>query len=678
MGPYGPMNVRAALVAGVCVSATILTGQSLPTSGLNLGNIDHTIRPQDDLFRYANGRWLATVEIPTDRVTYGTFAEMAERTDSDLRAIAEDAAQTPGPPGSPLRQIGDFYRSAMDVARLGALGAAPVRAQLDRFSAIKSREAFAFEAGRLTSLIAGGPFGNSIIVDATDSRRLLVEIPQGGIMLPNRDYYLNTDAASVDLRQRYELYLARLFALAGRTDAAPAGRSVLDFETALAEILLPAEESRLVARSAPRRTLREMAALMPGFDWAAWATPLGFDRVSSVVPLQPAFFKGFAALVAETPLDTLKNWLAARHLNSSAPYLSPAFVDARFEMFGRILTGQELPRDRWRTGVSLLNTFLSDALGRLYVERHLSPRAKAYAERLMENLLSAFRQAIQEADWLAPGTKREALAKLSRIRLKIGYPNRWRGYRDLTIKDDDLFGNVMRGRAFDNHRRMAGVAGPLDSSEWMVPVQTLNAYYNPALNEITVPASVLQPPIFDADADDAANYGALGALMGHELSHALDDRGQAYDARGVPRLWWTALDVQRFRDSSVILAQQYDGFSPIRGLRVNGGLTLTENLADVNGLSLAYRAYLISTAGKPGPVIDGLTGAQRFFVAWAGMWRVKVRDNYLRQWVLTLPHAPYEFRANGAVTHLQAFYDAFALTPQDKLYRPPAARARVW
>jgi putative endopeptidase len=672
------MTLRAALVAGVLASATILAGQAPVKSGLNLDNVDHTIRPQDDLFRYANGRWLATVEIPTDRVTYGTFAEMAERTDADLRAIAEDAARTSAPPGSPIRQIGDFYRSAIDEARLGDLGAAPVRPQLDRFSAIRSREAFAFEAGRLTSLMAGGPFGNSIVVDAEDSTRLLVEIPQGGTMLPNRDYYLNTDAAAIELRQRYEVYLVRLFALAGRADAAAAGRSVLDFETALARIQLPPEESRIVARSAPRRTLRELAVLMPGFDWAAWARPLGFDRVSTVVPLQPSFFEGFAALVAGTPLDTLKNWLAARHLNSSAPYLSPRFVDARFEMFGRILTGQELPRDRWRTGVSLVNTFLGDAAGRLYVERHFSPRAKARAERLMANLISAYKQAIQEADWLAPVTKREALAKVSRIRLKIGYPNRWRDYRDLAIRDDDLFGNVMRGRAFDNQYRMARVAGPLDSSEWMVSVQTLNAYYNPALNEITVPASMLQPPIFDTDADDAANYGALGALMGHELSHALDDRGQAYDARGVPRPWFTAPDVEKFRDSSRVLAQQYDGYSPIRGLYVNGGLTLTENLADVNGLSLAYRAYDISLAGKPAPTIDGLTGAQRFFVAWAGMWRLKVRDNYLRQWVLTLPHAPYEYRANGPVTHLAAFYDAFALTPGDRLYRPPAARARIW
>jgi putative endopeptidase len=433
------MTVRAAIVAGALLSATIVAGQSPLTSGLNLDNIDRTIRPQDDLFRYANGRWLATMEIPDDRVTYGTFAEMAERTDANLRAIAEEARRTSAPAGSPLRQIGDFYRSAMDEVRLSDLGAAPVRPQLDRFSAIKNREAFAFEAGRLTSLMAGGPFGNSIIVDAADPKRLLVEIPQGGIMLPNRDYYLNTDAASVELRQRYELYLVRLFALAGRADAARAGRSVLEFETALARIQLSAEESRIAARSAPRRTLRELAGLMPGFDWAAWATPLGFDRVSSVVPLQPTFFRGFAALVAETPLDTLKNWLAARHLNSSAPYLSPAFVEARFEMFGRILTGQELPRDRWRTGVSLLNTFLSDAIGRLYVERHLSPQAKAYAERLMSNLLSAYKRAVQEADWLAPDTKREALAKLSRIRLKIGYPTRWRDYRELAIKDDDLF-----------------------------------------------------------------------------------------------------------------------------------------------------------------------------------------------------------------------------------------------
>ena len=673
------MTFRAVFIAGMFIcGAAFLAGQSPAKSGLDLDNLDTTVRPQDDLFRYANGRWLAAAEIPTDRVTLGTFAEMAERTDLHLRAIAEEAARSSAPSGSPVRQIGDLYRSATDQVRLGQLGAAPVRPQLDRFSAIRSREAFAFEAGRLTSVMAGGPFGNTIIVDAEDSKRLLVEIPQGGTMLPNRDYYLNTDAASVELRQRYETYLARLFALAGRDDAAAAARSVLDFETALARLQLPPVESRIAARSAPRRTLRELSDVMPGFDWAAWASPLGFDRVWRVVPLQPSFFKGFAALVAETPLDTLKNWLAARHLNSSAPYLSPAFVDARFEMFGRILTGQELPRDRWRTGVSLVNTFLPDAIGRVYVERHFSPRAKARAERLMANLLKAYKQAIEEATWLAAPTRREALAKLSRIRLKIGYPDRWRDYRDLAIANDDLFGNVMRGRAFDNQNRMARVGGPLDSHEWMVPVQTLNAYYNPALNEITLPASVLQPPIFDADADDAANYGALGALMGHELSHALDDRGQGYDARGIPRLWWTAPDLESFRTSSLVLARQYDGYSPITGLHVDGELTLTENLADLNGLSLAYRAYVLSLEGQAAPMVDGLSGAQRFFVAWAAMWRLKVRDNYLRQWLLTLPHAPYEYRANGPVGHLGAFYDAFGLTPPDKLYRPPATRVRVW
>jgi putative endopeptidase len=672
------MMFRAAAVAAALLSAAVLAGQSPLDSGLDLSRMDRSVRPQDDLFRYVNGRWLATVEIPTDRVTYGTFAEMAERTDANLRAIAEEAARTSAPAGSPVRQIGDFYRSAMDDARLAALGVEPIRAQLDRFAAIRTRGEFAFEAGRLTSLMAGGPFGNSVMVDAEDSKRLVVEIPQGGLMLPTRDYYLNTDAASIELRQRYEAYLVRLFTLAGRADGAAAGRSVLDLETALARLQLAPVESRIAARSAPRRTWRELTTLMPGFDWAAWAKPLGFDRVATVVPLQPTFFQGFAALVPETPLDTLKNWLAARHLNSSAPYLGPAFVDARFEVFGRILTGQELPRDRWRAGVSLVSTFLGDAVGRLYVERHFPTQAKARAERLMANVLSAYTQAVHEADWLAPVTRRQALTKLSRIRLKIGYPDRWRDYRGLTIEDDDLFGNVRRSRAFDNEYRMTRVAGPLDPDEWQVPVQTLNAYYNPALNEITVPASMLQPPLFDAAADDAANYGAMGALMGHELSHALDDRGRAYDARGVPRRWWTVPDLERVRESARVLAEQFDGYRPLEGLHVNGDLTLTENLADVSGLSLAYRAYLISLAGKPAPVIGEFTGAQRFFLAWAGMWRLKVRDSYLRQWLLTMPHAPYEYRANGAVSHLAAFYEAFGVTPQDKLFRPPAARARVW
>jgi predicted metalloendopeptidase len=668
------MRLRAALAAGVLVSASVV-GQSPAGSGLDLTALDRTVRPQDDLFRHANGRWLATVDIPTDRVTYGTFADMAERIDADLRAIAEDAVRTPAPAGSPLRQIGDFYRSAMDEARLSALGVEPIRPQLDRLAGIRTREEFAFEAGRLTSQMAGGPFGNSIVVDANDPTRLIVEIPQGGTMLPNRDAYLNAD---VELRQRYETYLSRLFTLAGRGDAEAAARSVVAFETALAKVQLPAVESRLAARSAPRRTLPELAALMPGFDWAAWAKPLGFDRVASVVPLQPSFFRSFAALVAETPLETLKNWLAARHLNASAPYLSPAFVDARFEMFGRTLVGQEQPRERWRLGVSLASAYLGDAFGRLYVERHFPRKARARAERLMENLVTAYRQAIREASWLAPATKREALDKLSRLRLKIGYPTRWRDYRDLTIRDDDLMGNIVRGRAFDNKFRMTRVAGPLDNGEWMVPVQTLNAYYNPALNEITLPASVLQPPIFDATADDAANYGAVGALMGHELSHALDDRGQAYDARGVPRVWWTPPDLERFRESSFVLTQQYNAYSPLDGVHVNGTLTLTENRADVSGLALAYRAYVLSLGGKPAPVLDGFSGAQRFFLGWAAMWRVKVRESYLRQWVMSQPHAPYEYRANGPVSHLEAFYEAFAVTPQDKLFRPPEARVRFW
>jgi putative endopeptidase len=672
------MTFRSALIIGVLLSAAVLRGSPSLKSGVDLVNLDRTVRPQDDLFRYVNGTWLATVEIPTDRVTWGTFAEMAERTDANLRTIAENAARANAAARTPARQIGDFYRSAIDEERLTALGAQPVRPQLERFAAIRNREEFAFEAGRLTSLMAGGPFGNSIVVDATDSSRLLVEIPQGGTMLPNRDYYLNMDAASIEVRQKYEAYLVRLFSLAGRADAAAAGHSVFEFEVALAKIQLPPSEVRIAARSAPRRTLRELGTAMPGFDWTAWAKPLGFDRVSNIVLLQPTFFQQFAALVANTPLDTLKNWLAARHLNSSAPYLSPAFVAARFEAFGRILTGQELPRERWRTGVSLANTFLTDAMGRLYAEQYFTREASVRAEQLMANLLTAYRQALQEAGWLSPSTRREALAKLSRLRLKIGVPSRWRDYRDLEITGDDLFGNVMRGRAFDNRYRMARVAGPLNADEWMVPVQTLNAYYNPALNEITVPASMLQPPIFDADADDAANYGAIGALMGHELSHALDDRGQGYDARAMPRSWWMPADLQHFRESARIVAEQYDGYSPLPALRVNGDFTLTENLADVTGVALAYRAYLLSLKGQPAPVLDGFTGPQRFFMTWAAMWRSKVRDGYMRQWLLTLPHAPYEYRANGPVSHLPGFYEAFGVTEGDRLFRSPATRVRIW
>jgi putative endopeptidase len=571
------MKLSAALfLVGLLAIATIREAPPDPSSGLDPASFDSSVRPQDDLYRFVNGRWLATTEIPSDRVAYGAFTELTEKAEADLRVIIEETAASRPRRGSSRQQIADLYASVMDEGRVEALGATPAVPVLARIDSVRSTSDLSAVAGHLGFIGMGGPFATNVVTDATDANRLIVQVTQGGTLLATRDYYLSDDAQFVSIRTKYLAYLTTIFNLARKDNAARDARGVLAIETALARCQLSPTESREAARAPQGLTLRELSSKMPGFDWRAWARPQGVDKAAAVALLQPSFFAGFASLVQTLPIEDWKAWLVARYITAMAPYLSKPFVDARFGFFGRELTGQTAPRVRWKVGVALVNSMLGDAIGRLYVEKHLPPQARTRVETMVATLLKADRQSVEDASWLTQSTRSEAIAKLSRVTARIGYPDRWRDYSGLEIKADDLAGNVLRARRFDSDYRMNRVSAAVPG-EWLTTTpQTVNAYYNPALNEIVLPAAMLQPPLFDLTADDAVNYGALGATIGHELAHALDERGRRYDSRGEVRRWWSVGDEQEYARRATQLVGQFSAYQPLGNVSLNGELPLGE------------------------------------------------------------------------------------------------------
>jgi putative endopeptidase len=647
-------------------------------SGLDVAGFDRTVRPQDDLYRYVNGGWLKRVAMPADRVSYGAFVEIADRTELDLRAIIEEISARPNRPrGSTAQQIADLYASVLDEARIEQLGVSAIEPELRRIDAIRSTRDVASEAGYLSSIAAGGPFGGTVGIDPLNPGAPVARVTQGGILLPDRDYYLSDDPALANVRVKYQQYLARIFGLIGRATAVDDARAVMGLETSLARALWTEAESRNIGATYTRFTLRQLSSEMPGFDWAAWAKPQGLDRSPAVILAQPSFFKAFAALVPQIPLETWKAWLISRYVTAAAPYLSKPFDDARFDFFGSVLTGQELPRVRWQRGVSMVNAYLGDALGKVYVEKHFPPTARVRVQKMLANVLDAYRDAIRESDWMSAQAKREALEKLSALSTGVGYPARWRNYNTFVVKPDDLLGNWQRALKFENEYRLGNVAGT-SGGEWVLPPQTVNAYYSPAANEMVLPAAILQPPLFDFDADDAVNYGAVGALIGHEIGHAFDDRGRRFDGAGAVRDWWTPADEQRFNERAARLVQQMNAYEPLPGVPVNGTLASAESLQDLGGLAIAFRAYVISLKGRRSATIDGLTGEQRFFMGWAQIWRAKERDEYVRSTLQSSVYLPSAFRANAAVSNVDGFYEAFAVKPDNRLYRAPGGRVRIW
>ena len=655
-------------------------------SGIDLSYVDGDARPQDDLFGHVNGRWLTEYEIPADRATDGAFRSLADRAEEQVRDIIIEASDLLAAPGTDEQRVGDLFASFMDEAAVASAGVTPLLDELEAVDLAVDRDALASVLGALQRVGVGGGTGVYVDTDSKDSTRYLLHFSQSGLGLPDESYY--RDPQHAEILAAYPKHIARMLGLVFGAEPQPGeweatAERIVGLETALAAAHWDVVKRRDADLTYNLRAFADLAAEAPGFDWSGWVAALGTtqEAVAEVVVRQPDFLTAFAELWAERDLEDWKRWLRWRVINARASLLTDELIEENFDFYGRTLSGTEQIRDRWKRGVGLVEGLMGDAVGKLYVERHFPPGAKARMDELVENLREAYRVSINDLEWMTPETRQRALAKLDKFTPKIGYPARWRDYSALVIDRNDLYGNYIRGQAVDTDRELAKLGGPVDRDEWFMTPQTVNAYYNPGMNEIVFPAAILRPPFFSLDADDAENYGGIGAVIGHEIGHGFDDQGAKYDGDGNLVDWWTDSDRDEFGVRTKALIDQYETFTP-RGLEpshhVNGAFTVGENIGDLGGLSIALLAYQISLNGEEAPVIDGLTGVQRVFYGWAQVWRTKSRDAEAIRRLAIDPHSPPEFRCNGVVRNIDAYYDAFGVEESDGLYLEPAARVRIW
>jgi putative endopeptidase len=670
-----------ALAAGVlllvgCASAPTTTAPLV--SGLDPNLADPTVRPQDDLFRSVNGRWLATTEIPADKARYGAFVQLRDLSDERVRLLIEDLANHAQAPGSDEAKVAAYYRSYLDTAAIDRAGLAPAQELLKSIAALRTPGDLAAWLGQTMGLVEG-PLGLFVSPDAKDASRPLTSVRQSGLGLPERDYYLKVDDARLGLaRTAYLSYLTRLASLSGDADPAATASQVMALERRLAEVHWARQDLRDRVKSYNPMPVSELPTAAPGFDWQRFLAAAQLGGIDRINVSQPGAVKATAALLGDVPLVQWQAYLRLHALSDLAPVLPQAFRDARFAYRGTALSGTKEPPPRWQQGVAAVGGVLGEAVGRAYVAQYFQPQSKARMQALVGNLLGAYKESIDQLGWMTPETRAQAQDKLARYSVKIGYPDKWRDYSRLTVNEGDPVGNLERGARFGWARIAARARQPVDRTEWGIPPQTVNAYYNATLNEILFPAAILQPPFFNIAADDAVNYGAIGAVIGHEISHGFDDQGSRYDGRGTLRDWWTEADRKAFDALTARLAAQYDAYEPIPGKRINGKLTLGENIADLSGVEIAFKAYRRSLGGKPAPVIDGLTGEQRFFMGFSQIWRDKQREEALLQQLTTDTHSPGAYRANGTATNVDAFHQAFGTRPGDGLYKPEADRIRIW
>jgi putative endopeptidase len=657
------------------------------TSGIDIEQLTATIRPQDDLFRHVNGAWLDSAEIPEDRSVYGTFHRLRDEAEAQLRTIVDAAAAATASgeaeAGSEAQKVGDLYGSYMNEEAINALGAEPIAAQFAVVDSITDLPSLIRALGTLDRAGTGGLFGYFVNGDAKDSDSYVMYLNQGGLSLPDESYYREETFA--EIRAAYLVHLARMLTLAGKggdDDGAESAARIMALETGLAGVHWDRVSNRDATKTYNKLDRAGLDALIPEFDWTAWVDALDVPQSAFdvVVVRQPSFFTGLGQALTQIAIDDWKTWLNWRVVHSSASLLSAPFVEENFDFYGRTLTGAPQQRERWKRGVSMVEGALGEALGKLYVEEHFSPASKNRMVELVAHLVEAYRQSISKLDWMSEDTRTRALEKLDTFNPKIGYPDTWRDYSSLEIKDDDLVGNVHRAGEFELAREMAKLGTPVDRTEWFMTPQTINAYYNPLMNEIVFPAAILQPPFFDPEADDAANYGAIGAVIGHEIGHGFDDQGSKYDGAGNLHDWWTDEDRSEFEKRTKVLIAQYDVLEPKQtpGHHVNGALTVGENIGDLGGLSIAYAAYKIALNGAEPPVLDGLTGWQRFFISWAQGWRGKARDTEVIRRLALDPHSPEEFRCNAVVRNIDSFHEAFGVTADDALWLAEDERVRIW
>ncbi|MBU8822693.1 M13 family metallopeptidase [Mycolicibacterium goodii] len=665
------------------VEATRGAAEAIGKSGIDLTHVDPQTRPQDDLFGHVNGRWLTEYEIPADRATDGAFRLLYDRAEEQIRDLITEAAASGAAEGTDEQRIGDLYASFMDSETIAERGLQPLLDELALIDAAPDADALAAVLGGLQRTGVGGGAGVYVDTDSKDSTRYLLHMGQSGIGLPDESYF--RDEQHAEILAGYPVHIAKMFGLVYGDDFAGADTAarIVALESKIAAAHWDVVKRRDADLTYNLRRFADLPAEAPGFDWAGWIRGLGTtpDTVAEVVVRQPDYLTAFAALWASEDLEDWKAWARWRVIHARAGLLTDELVAEDFAFYGRTLSGTEQIRDRWKRAVSVVENLMGDALGKLYVQRHFPPEAKARMDELVANLREAYRVSINELDWMTPETRAKALAKLDKFTPKIGYPARWRDYSAVVIKRDDLYGNYRRGYIVNSDRELNKLGGPVDRDEWFMTPQTVNAYYNPGMNEIVFPAAILQPPFFDAEADDAANYGGIGAVIGHEIGHGFDDQGAKYDGDGNLVDWWTDADRAEFGARTKALIEQYEQFTP-RGLapshHVNGAFTVGENIGDLGGLSIALLAYKLSLKGGKAPVIDGLTGVQRVFFGWAQVWRTKSREAEAIRRLAVDPHSPPEFRCNGVVRNLDDFYEAFDVGADDGLYLEPERRVRIW
>jgi predicted metalloendopeptidase len=664
------------------LSAGAAGAAAAPVSGIELQYVDPDTKPSDDFYRYVNGRWLAHTEIPPDKGAYGAFYALRDTVEERLRGLVDELARHPDPADPDQRKIGDLYASFLDEKALEALGGKPLRAQFARIDALGDKSQIPALLAQLQRSGVNTPYTPQVHLDAKDPSRYVFDLGQDGLGMPDRDYYLKDEARLVQIRAKYLQHIERLLTLAGQPDAKADAQRILDLETALARVQWTKVENRDPVKTYNKLAPAQLAELVPGYDWKSYLAAAGVGaHPDDLVVSQPSYLAGLGRLLQDTPLAAWQAYLRWRVLSSLAPYLSTAYVDEHFDFHGRALRGIPQIRPRWKRGIALVQESLGEGLGRSYVARYFPPEYKAHMEHLVGNLLAAYRADIDTLAWMGPQTREQARAKLAKFTTKIGYPDHWRDYGALRIDAGDLAGNVLRANAFEYERNVAKLGRPVDRAEWDMSPQTVNAYYNPEMNEIVFPAAILQPPFFNPLADDAVNYGGIGAVIGHEISHGFDDQGSQYDGDG--RLlgtpgWFTPDDLQRYKARTHALVQQYSAYVPVPGYPINGELTLGENIADNSGLAIAYQAYRLSLGGKPAPIIDGLGGDQRFFMGWAQVWRSKLRDNEAILRIKSDPHSPGQVRGTVPEMNQDAFYDAFGIHPGDRMFLAPEQRVRIW
>lgn len=677
--------ILAAAIAAAC--GTLHAAPAAPDAGVDLTGIDHAVKPGDDFNGYANGTWAKTAQIPADRSSTGIFLKVFELAENRNAELIRDIGKSNPKPGSNERKIADFYAAYMDEAAIEKNGLNPVKPQLADIDAIKNKTDLSRVLGgtlradvdpiNSTNWWTENLFGLFVTQGLEDPSHNVPYLLQGGLGMPNRDYYLADDAQMKGYRAKYQAYIASLLKLSGAKDAEAKAKAILALETKIAKAQESLVESEDVHKANNPWALADFAKKAPGLDWNAYFGATGLNGPKQVIVWQPEATRQLSALTASESLDTWKDWLTFHTLNHAAGLLPKPYAEAQFEFYGHTLNGTPRQRDRWKRAIASTNDGLGDAVGQLYVQRYFPASSKARVAQMVDNIKAAFNDHVDTLDWMSPATKQKAKAKIATLKVGVGYPETWRDYASLEVRKDDPLGNHLRAEQFEYKHQLAKLGQPVDKGEWWMTPQTVNAVNLPLQNALNFPAAILEAPFFDPKADDAANYGSIGAVIGHEISHSFDNTGAEFDAEGRLANWWTPEDQTHFKAAGQKLVEQYNAYEPLPGLHINGQQTLGENIADVSGLAIAHAAYVKSLGGKPAPVIDGLSGDQRFFLAFAQSWRTKTRDAALRAQLIGDGHSPGSYRAQ-TVRNLDAWYDAFKVKSGEKLYLDPKQRVKIW